>query len=1724
MTPWQQADKNRAELDQAMGVAKAALTALAAAGPAAARAEAASAIAGLLDRHAEASETYRLICENPPAFRRHPRDGLSDVWRLRRQCRDSGAQVSVLLKQFATLAAETAAPVAAVPVQAPALLPVPALPPVETGPSAAVEAWTRVLTIAAGYFARKARVRRVPPDPGAAGPAARAEGGAGASGREIELIRNSRLFDLAYYRAQFEDGAAPEDPVAHYVETGWRAGRRPNPVFSPSFYQLRYGALMAAIDPLSHYILEGSARQLAPHPLFDTAWFASHANAAPADGQTWLGLFLERDAAVSPHPLFDPAYYAAQACLPAGSARLALLHYLVRGWRSGMRFSPLFDPDHYRSQWPGVAFTAEPFEHFITVGAASGCDPHPLFDLDHYASQHKGAPPADPLCDYVTAGEAAGRSPSPFFDPAFYRDTNLAGGPLAGALAHFLTVGAAADARPIADFDSAAYRATFMAGPAGGGQSAIEHLLRSGLPAAGAGAFLPLLTPPPLGKPDKAAAPAAVVRTGDERPRVTAELAKALNYKEYPGKAKYVPGAPHIMLVAHAAGEHLFGSERSFLDMVNAISAMPANLYVVLPRNVPDYTNAIRPKCRFVSTFTYGWWRKDEAESAEATTLFGELIDSLAIEAVHANTIMLRECLAAARERRVASITHIRELITADEALVALIGRSADEIIDEVRARSDWVIGNSHVTARVFAKPGSTFVVPNTIDIDAMDMPLRDSPPTVRFGLISSNIPKKGLADVVRLAGVAAVSCPTAEFCLIGPETPAVAEIRQRIADGDIPANIVFPGYAKSPAEAIAGLDVVLNFSHFAESFGRTVLEAMAAGRPVIAYEWGALPELIQHGATGYLVPFGRAEDALPFVREFCTTPERIGRLGERGRAVARARFSTTAYGTLIASAYRTILCGREALPEATDGPLIRPARRPGLKTVETAPKIAYFCWHFPVPSETFVLNEIEVLVREGVDVLVFCRQSPHKDFTPGFPVKHERVASAEALAKRLVETGRTIVHAHFAYPTVTDMVRPACEQAGVPFTFIAHAQDIFKYENDRRNQIAEVCASSLCRKVFTLSRFHHDFLLSRGVPRDKIVINPNAVDTSRFAATAMVGQRSRQTRRIVAVHRFVPKKGLDLLIRAMDRVRDLDLTVDLFGYGDLEPDYRALIEELGLPNVTLRGRLTQDEVVETMRAADLFACPSVRTPDGDMDGIPTSVVESMAAGVPVLTTSISGIPDLVADGITGILAEPTPESIADAIRRFYAMAEASVQRMIQAGRERAVERHDATRLVRVLRRVWENRTVDIVVVSWNNLTQLRAVLERVLLNTALPYHLIVCDNQSRRDPVPHYLDHLWAGNDCVTVVHNDRNAMVGPGTNLAMAQGNGDVVIYLCGKEGFSFDNGWEIAFVHSFAEQPKAGLVGTIGRSPTYLTGEAYPKGISLFGKFRNQDFAAANKDRIFGHIQGGLFGIRRAMVDEIGGFSDEVPHDYTDVEYSFYVESRGWQLVEAGGVLALFEKSRPNLSQRFDESIKVAHPVNLDQVVRFDAVRAGRLQHCNLCDWYGETFAPEVRCPSCASTPADRTVFRWLCESPYMYRRLPALAVGLSGPLEKLWGEQFQGPRLGWSEFTHTLRADGRLKNGNGGMRLAIVRGGELPEADRQRAVVELGRLLHVQAPLLVQGETVAPPGLAERLQSGGFLETGRAIYTSAAVRFADLELAIYGRNTAVAAAFRPVERVA
>lgn len=1157
-------------------------------------------------------------------------------------------------------------------------------------------------------------------------------------------------------------------------------------------------------------------------------------------------------------------------------------------------------------------------------------------------------------------------------------------------------------------------------------------------------------------------------------------------WKKFPGVRQRSEASTTVLLVAHTVGKTLFGSERSLLDLAYWLSDIGYNVVSVVPStNNAAYIDLLSKSSTAVYSFDYKWWEAGTPADELAVASFAALIAQEDINIVHANTVVLDAPLVAAERMGVLRIIHVREILHEDAALCKKLGSDARNLVEIINARSDLIIANSSVTAKNIYVSGfpEPSVVYNLADTAGLaDVAKVSSKGPLRVGLVSSNIPKKGIHHFVEMARLVKEKSDAIQFLLIGPRTAEVKAIEAQINSGTLAPNVIVAGYRDSPAAAMAELDVVMTLSTFAESFGRTVVEGMAAGRVVIAHDKGAPPELIDHGETGFVIPFENLDQGVAHLLRLEADRDLLVSMGQAARVRADERFGPASYRAALAKAYSRLAQTARA-PEK----MVLPARALPQARKRAGLRVAYFCWHFPVPSETFVLNELRILREQGIDVRVFCRQSPYPDFTPDFPIEWERIDSLETLAKRLIETERDIVHAHFVYPTVTEMVWPACRIADLPFTCIAHAQDIFRYQNAARNRIGEFASDPLCMQVFTLSNFHRKYLIDSGVPVEKITINPNCVDLDLFADARDADCPHAETKSILAVSRFSEKKGLEVLIRAGKLLAPQGIQVNIYGYGPLEEAYKRIIRDERIDNVRLCGPVkTRDELIALHRSHDLMVVPSVRATDGDMDGIPTTLIEAMASGLPVLSTTVAGIPDLVIDEVTGLMVkEATPEQLADRIRDFYGFPPEVIAAMVEDAKKHLDRHFDGRRLVDTLLRFWCGETIDIVLVSWNNLLQAREVLRRLYENTDLPFHLSICDNGSGPEALAHLLS-VYAARKNFTLVLNRKNAKVGPGINIAMAEGTSDYVIYVCGKEGMTVQPGWERAFINHLDDNPDVGQVGTLCYSPTYLHGREYPKALELFPQFRHPKFALENPDRLFSHVQGGLFAIRRAASDEIGGFSDAVPHSYTDVEFSYAMEAAGWRLGQVYGILALFEKTRPSLASRADETHRAFHPPTLSDLGWLDLMAQRKIKHCNVCERVVDEFDgtyQEQFCPHCGADRRSRSIHRVLSETVLLFRRLPAVGVGLPEGIQPFWKKQFQGLILDTPDLLNRLQRDGQFPNRAGRMNLVWLNNPSYTEAEAHLVLSEVARLLMPEAPLYVSGRFVADEIIAT-IESYGF----------------------------------------
>ena len=383
-----------------------------------------------------------------------------------------------------------------------------------------------------------------------------------------------------------------------------------------------------------------------------------------------------------------------------------------------------------------------------------------------------------------------------------------------------------------------------------------------------------------------------------------------------PGKQVRLATQSSVLLVGHAAGVYLWGSERSLLDVLDGLVALPMNVAVVMPPGVtqsPAYLAALCERAFVVRVEDIPLRSVGQPPEEAAVARFCEIIRWDRIDAVHVNTTSIRTPLLAARRCHIPAVLHAREIPQDDPALCAWLGGDAEAVVKEILSDADFVIANSRATANALPLSGRTFVVPNIIDTERF--PVRSELPAgpVRVVLAASLTERKGIEDFLRMAerlqGVT-----NARFFVVGAPTPLSARLQHE----GVPANFEFTGYLATPEEIMARADVVVNMSRFSESFGRTLLEAMAAGLPVVAFDHGGPSEIVVHDRTGFLIRPGDQNAFAEAVVRLCREPETRQRLGREGRQRVETLFSPSRLRRVLRETYRCILPPRSVLAQAS--------------------------------------------------------------------------------------------------------------------------------------------------------------------------------------------------------------------------------------------------------------------------------------------------------------------------------------------------------------------------------------------------------------------------------------------------------------------------------------------------------------------------------------------------------------------------------------------------------------------------------------------------------------------------------------------------------------------------------------------------------------------------------------------------------------------------------------
>lgn len=251
-------------------------------------------------------------------------------------------------------------------------------------------------------------------------------------------------------------------------------------------------------------------------------------------------------------------------------------------------------------------------------------------------------------------------------------------------------------------------------------------------------------------------------------------------------------------------------------------------------------------------------------------------------------------------------------------------------------------------------------------------------------------------------------------------------------------------------------------------------------------------------------------------------------------------------------------------------------------------------------------------------------------------------------------------LHAHFCH-TPTSVAFFASQLTGLPFSFTAHAKDIYTSDPDQlRHKMHHA------RFVVTCTGYNARYLSSildsdpadsgRGRSRPSVPIHTiyHGIDVAFFNYAP--APPPAPPFRVLSVGRIVPKKGYDDVLQALKKLAEwrVPFHFDHIGSGEDKEAIHALTRRLGLwDRTTFHGTLAHERVLDFYRRSHVFVLGCKTAPNGDRDGIPNVLMEAMAVGLPVVSTRHSAIPELVEDGVTGTLVPPgSPEALAGALRK----------------------------------------------------------------------------------------------------------------------------------------------------------------------------------------------------------------------------------------------------------------------------------------------------------------------------------------------------------------------------------------------------------------------------------------------------------------------------------------
>jgi glycosyltransferase involved in cell wall biosynthesis len=384
------------------------------------------------------------------------------------------------------------------------------------------------------------------------------------------------------------------------------------------------------------------------------------------------------------------------------------------------------------------------------------------------------------------------------------------------------------------------------------------------------------------------------------------------------------------------------------------------------------------------------------------------------------------------------------------------------------------------------------------------------------------------------------------------------------------------------------------------------------------------------------------------------------------------------------------------------------------------AGRVAFVLKGYPRLSETFIAQEIAALERRGLDILIVSLRQPtdarrhpvHDEIraallylpeylllepwrvfrawlrqrqNPRYPAARRlwlRDLAREPTPNRIRRFGQALVlaaelpgdvhrlHAHFLH-TPASVARYAALLLELPWSGSAHAKDIWTSTDwEKREKLAS------CDWLVTCTAANQAHLAALA-PAGRVGLVYHGLDLARFPPLARTSSRNGASFVdpvvILSVGRLVEKKGTDVLLRALAQLPTaLHWRLIHVGGGPLRNDLERLARTLGIAErIDWRGAQAQQAVLAAYRQADMFALASRVADDGDRDGLPNVLAEAQSQGLACIATRVSAIPELIEDGVSGVLVAPEdPQALAFALATLAADPERR-SALGEAGRQR---------------------------------------------------------------------------------------------------------------------------------------------------------------------------------------------------------------------------------------------------------------------------------------------------------------------------------------------------------------------------------------------------------------------------------------------------------------------